>query len=106
VDEIVSKPWSLSDLAKILKRAVDRSQHRRADTLLQKKNLPILVLSENAEDGTFLRQLIAEALPKSDAHIVQDLSDAVEVSQQRAFQSIIVKLDTADSSALEKIVGL
>ncbi len=106
VDEVVSKPWSLSDLAKILKRAVDRSQHRRADSLVQKRNLPILVLSESAEDGTFLRRLIAEALPKNDAHVVKDLSDAVEVSQRRDFQSIIVKIETADSSALEKIAGL
>ena len=106
VDEVVSKPWSLSDLAKILKRAVDRSQDRRAETSGPEQTLPILMVGESAEDGNFVRQLMAEASPEIDTHVVEDLSEAVEASQQRAFHSIIVKLETADSSALETIAGL
>ena len=107
VDEVVSKPWSLSDLAKILKRAIDRSQHRRAEASRQKRNLPILILAESAEDGSSVRRLIAEGSPEIDTHAVQDLSEAVEASQQqRAFHAIVVKLETADSNALETIAAL
>ena len=106
VDEVVSKPWSLSDLAKIMKRAVDRSHHRRAESSGQKRNLPILILGESAEGGTFVRRLLAEASPEIDTHLVHDLSEAVEASQQRAFQLIVVELETADHSGPETISGL
>ena len=106
VDEVVSKPWSLSDLAKILKRAVDRSRNRRAETSAQERNLPILTLGESAEDRTFVKRLVAEASPEIATHEVRSLAEAVEASQQQAFHLIIVKLDTADSRALEMIAGL
>ena len=105
VDEVVSKPWSLSDLAKILKRAVDRSRNRRAETS-QERNLPILTVGESGEDRTFVKRLVAEASPEIATQEVRSLAEAVEASQQQAFHLIIVKLDTADSSALEMIAGL
>ena len=59
VDEILSKPWTVKQLAKILKRAVAQAQHRRAQSSNRPQDLPILVVEDDPENVAGLRQLVA-----------------------------------------------
>ena len=91
VDEIVSKPWTLSQLAKILKRAVDPARARQSDgSAKQPQDLPILVVEDDPENVTILRKLMAESLPDTHCVHAQGLSHAIEMLAERAFRLAVV----------------
>ena len=107
VDEIVSKPWTLSQLAKILKRAVDRARARQSDgSAKQPQDLPILVVEDDPENVTILRKLMAESLPDTSCVHAQSLSHAIEMLAERAFRLAVVDLELADSGGLETVLSL
>ncbi len=107
VDEIVSKPWTLSQLAKILKRAVDRARARQSDgSAKQPQDLPILVVEDDPENVTILRKLMAESLPDTHCVHAQGLSHAIEMLAERAFRLAVVDLELADSGGLETVLSL
>ena len=104
VDEIVSKPWTLSQLAKILKRAVERA--RQSASSRKPEDLPILVVEDDLENVTILRKLMAESLPDTSCVHAQGLSHAIEMLAERAFRLAVVDLELADSGGLETVLSL
>ena len=104
VDEIVSKPWTLSQLAKILKRAVERA--RLSGKSLQPEDLPILVVEDDPENVTSLRRLMADGLPDTEWVHAYGLSHAIEMLAVRTFRLAVVDLELADSGGLETVASL
>lgn len=106
VDEIVSKPWTMSQLAKILRRAVDRTRRRRLESTNQTQDLPVLVVENDRGDATSLRQLMAKLTETSFLH-ARGLSHAVEMLDQRAFGLALVDLKHDDTTGgLETVSSL
>ena len=106
VDEILSKPWTVGQLAKILKRAIDRARHRRSHSSNRPQDLPILVVEDDPETVDGLRQLMAESLPDTSCLHAQGLSHAIEMLAECDFQLAVVDLELADSGGLEMVSSL
>jgi len=106
VDEIVSKPWTLSQIAKILKRAVDRSRERRAAFPQPPHELPILVVEDDPHHAEPVRRALADGLPDTTCTHVLSLSEAVEHLATRSFRCAVVDLKLTDSGGLEIITSL
>jgi len=104
VDEIVSKPWTLSQLAKILRRAVERA--RLAGSARKPEDLPFLVVEDDPQNVTILRELMAEGLADTECVHAQGLAHAIEMLTQRAFRLAVVDLELADSGGLETVLSL
>lgn len=106
VDEIVSKPWALSELAKILKRAIDRSRSREAVRSLDHEELPILIVEEDPENGARLQELMQTSAPATSRVHARGLSHAIELLAEQAFGLAIVDLKDPDSGGLETVSSL
>lgn len=106
VDEVVSKPWSVSQLAKILKRSLDRARQRQTDGSTDPKDLPVLVVEDDPEDVTRLRALMTESLPETQCVHARGLSHAIELLGERPFRLAVVDLELADSGGLETVSSL
>ena len=106
VDEILSKPWTVGQLANILKRAVDRARHRRSHSSNRPQDLPILVVEDDPENVDGLRQLMAESLPDTSCLHARGLSHAIEMLGECDFRLAVVDLELADSGGLEMVLSL
>ena len=106
VDEIVSKPWSLSQLAKILKRSVDRSRQRQTGSTVDPRDLPVLVIEDNPNNAEALQQLLTESFPDTNLVHAQGLAHATELLGERAFRLAVVDLELADSGGLETVLSV
>jgi diguanylate cyclase (GGDEF)-like protein len=106
VDEIVSKPWTMSQLAKILKRANDRSEHRHASDSHSPHELPILLVEEEPDRVRGLRELMSESLPDAKCFHASGLSHAIEMLGEHTFRLAIIDLELVDSGGLETISSL
>ncbi len=107
VDEIVSKPWTMSQLAKILKRALDRAHHRHANSSHPAQELPILVVEEEDPDSVGgLHKLMAQSLPETMCFHANGLSHAIQILGERTFRVAVIDLELADSGGLETISSL
>jgi diguanylate cyclase (GGDEF)-like protein len=94
VDDVVSKPWKLDDLAGILGRAIDRYRSRRRDaSLLDDDERPSLVVSPDPLTAETWKGWLDSAFPDSDAIVVGSTDEAAHAMAERAFRVALVDFE-------------
>ena len=106
VDEIVSKPWTLSQLAKILKTSIERARERRERSPRRPEELPLLLIEASSEPAGRIATILDESLPDTAVWRADTLSEAMELLDKHAFRSAMVDLDAVDSGGLETVMSL
>jgi len=100
IDEIVSKPWSLSQLAKILKSSIERARSRRNDRPANQEELPLLIVQNE------LQAAGAMPLDVGGCRRAASVDQALELVGQQNFRSAIVDLELQDGAGYEAILSL
>lgn len=102
---IVAKPWDDEELLEVIRRAVELTNRRRAETKAAESVEPIaLVVEDDPDDAALLAQRLRRNGWRS--HAVHRLQDAQLVAASTRFDAMLVDLSLPDARGLDAVVKL
>jgi diguanylate cyclase (GGDEF)-like protein len=103
VDAVVTKPWTLDGLARILGEAIERYRGRKGDgDESPQDDLPILLITDNTASAESLRRSLGSAFPEARLVVEPSVERGIELLLEApaSFRAVLLDLELTDGGGL------
>lgn len=107
VDEVVSKPWKIEELAHILTRAIERYRGRKSGSYeATPEDLPLLLVADHDAGADPLRRSLGATFPDALLTVAPNVERALETLLETSFRAVFVDFELAEGGGIGAIQRL